>query len=69
MSINKQNDVDCFVEITNFFAGGDEKRKEILAQPECNCPSCPVNCDCRGGIEYNATNLGNARVNRNSSSL
>ncbi len=32
-------------EFTNFFAGGDEKREEMLAQPA----GCPCVCDCYCG--------------------
>ena len=33
-------------EITNFFYGGDEVRKEILAQPEAGCGCCLCSAAC-----------------------
>jgi hypothetical protein len=31
------------IEFTNFFAGGDERREELLAEPAC---TCDCGCDC-----------------------
>lgn len=45
MTINKTERVDTVVEVTNFFAGGDQKRKEVLAQPEGAC-SCGCSSSC-----------------------
>ncbi len=32
------------IQRTDFFLGGEERRKELLAQPECTCRDC----NCRG---------------------
>jgi len=37
------------IEFTNYFAGGDEKREELLAEPACDCNcdcSCTCECEC-----------------------
>jgi hypothetical protein len=41
------NEISEHIFLTNYFVGGEEKRREILAQPEawCSCPQCGV-CNC-----------------------
>lgn len=45
MSMNTIKPLDTEVEFTNFFAGGDKKREEVLAQPADTC-TCTCQCDC-----------------------
>ncbi len=54
--MKKKEEHDLIFVATNYFAGGDEKRSEILAQPEacCNCASCLCDCnvDCNCECEF-----------------
>jgi hypothetical protein len=47
--------IDTLVEVTNFFSGGERRRAEILAQPECNCGSG----QCSGCEKDNIKNCNN----------
>jgi len=51
------------VELTNFFAGGDDKREELLAEPAqsgSDCSNCSYDCglcDCRTKCDCNCYQL------------
>jgi hypothetical protein len=55
MSTHELRPVNTAIKITNFFAGTDRRREEMLAQPACpacatvSCDSCG-SCDCSGDI-------------------
>ncbi len=46
------------IEVTDYFAGGAKKRKEMLAQPEhcdCGCDNCECGTGTGGTPEYSLT--------------
>lgn len=59
MSNNMKEQSNSRVEVTDFFAGGNERRAEMepLAQPECKCT-----CSCGGGTDSGTEVRKEARV-------
>jgi hypothetical protein len=50
MNLNDNNEADTVLETTNYFRGGEKKRREILAQPEQSQTPCDCECFCNCGF-------------------